>query len=352
MANSSQKYQVEIDKGGKNEWQNLLPHFDDATIYQTWSYGAVRWGEKNLSHLVLKKDNQVVGLAQSTIIKVPLIKAGIAYIPWGPLWQRKEGDKNSEHFQHLMKALKDEYALRRGLLLRITPHYAEIEGNNDICLILKNEGFNKDASSSRYRTFLVDISPTLPEIRKQLDQKWRNQLNRSEKNNLTIVEGNSDKLYHNFLNLQNEMLKRKKYEPGLDYREFMEIQKDLPEPLKMRVIICEYEGEPVTATIGSAIGNTGIYLLGATGDKGLQLKGAYLSQWLMIRWMKEQGCHWYDLGGINAEKNPGVYHFKAGLSGRDVHHIGQFTICNSSMSSFAVILSGFLKNYRTKHKEK
>jgi len=332
MVQTSNEYQVEIDKVGKSEWNNLLPQFDDATIYQTWSYGAVRWGENNLSHLVLRKGNQVVGLAQATIKKAPFLKAGIAYIPWGPLWQKKEEEKNFENFRYLIRALKDEYALRRGLLLRITPNIVEDECDKDVDLLLYNEGFQKDASSSRYHTFLVDISPTLPEIRKKLDQKWRNQLNRSEKNGLTIVEGNNDALYQMFLNLQNEMLERKKYEPGVDYDEFRKIQEDLPEHLKMRVIICLYENEPVTATIGSAIGNTGIYLLGATGNKGLQLKGAYLSQWLMIQWMKDRGCLWYDLGGINPEKNPGVYHFKAGLSGSDVHHVGQFEIFQSIFS--------------------
>lgn len=48
-------YDVEIDQVEKTEWSKLVQRFDDATIYQTWSYGLVRWGEKNLSHLVLKK---------------------------------------------------------------------------------------------------------------------------------------------------------------------------------------------------------------------------------------------------------------------------------------------------------
>ena len=344
IVNSSRKYQVEIDEVGKSEWKNLLPLFTDATIYQTWSYGAVRWGEKNLSHIVLKNDNQVVGLAQATIRKAPLINAGIAYVPWGPLWQKKEDENNVEHLRHLIKALKDEYTLRRGLLLRITPHYYANEGNDDVCSILKGEGFTKNASLALYRTLIVDISPTLSEIRKKLNQKWRNQLNRSEKNSLTIVEGNTDELYQIFLNLQNEMLKRKKYEPGVDYDAFREIQKDLPGPLKMRIIICLYEGEPVTATIGSAIGNTGIYLLGATGNKGLQLKGAYLSQWLMIQWLKDQGCRRYDLGGINPDSNPGVYHFKAGLSGRDVQHLGQFEISQCQLSKSIVTSIEGLRN--------
>jgi lipid II:glycine glycyltransferase (peptidoglycan interpeptide bridge formation enzyme) len=132
------------------------------------------------------------------------------------------------------------------------------------------------------------------------------------------------------------MQSRKQYEPGVDYDEFRKIQKKLPLPLKMRILVCEYESKPVTATIVTAVGDTGIYLLGATGDKGQNLKGAYISQWLMIKWLKERGCKWYDMGGINPEKNPGVYHFKAGLSGKDVYHSGQFELCENIVSSFTV----------------
>ena len=64
-------------------------------------------------------------------------------------------------------------------------------------------------------------------------------------------------------------------------------------------MVCEYEGEPIAVSICSAIGDTGIYLLGASGDKGMNLNGSNLLQWQMIEWLKEQGCHWYDLGGIN-----------------------------------------------------
>ena len=124
--------------------------------------------------------------------------------------------------------------------------------------------------------------------------------------------------------------------PEVDYEEFREIQKELPVPLKMKIMLCEYEGEPINAAICTAIGNTGIYLLGASGAKGLKLKGAYLLQWQMIRWFKERNCRWYDVGGINPDKNPGVFHFKAGLSGKDVRHIGQLETCESLLSSCLV----------------
>ena len=62
--------------------------------------------------------------------------------------------------------------------------------------------------------------------------------------------------------------------------------------------------------VASAMGDSAIYLLGATSDDGLNAKGAYLLQWTLIQWLKENGFKWYDLGGIDPEGNPGVYSFK------------------------------------------
>jgi lipid II:glycine glycyltransferase (peptidoglycan interpeptide bridge formation enzyme) len=104
----------------------------------------------------------------------------------------------------------------------------------------------------------------------------------------------------------------------------------------MIILICEYEGKALTATVGSLIGDTGIYMLGATGNEGMKMKGAYLLQWRLIEMMKESGYKHYDLGGIDPDDNPGVYHFKSGISRREAHHIGQFEISPSKSSSLIV----------------
>jgi lipid II:glycine glycyltransferase (peptidoglycan interpeptide bridge formation enzyme) len=342
LMSDSDKYTAEVDNITKNEWDTILPEFDDATIYQTWSYGAVRWGENNLSHLVLKDGNDIVGIAQAAVKKIPGIKTGIAYIPWGPLWKRKEKEYDSEVLRCLLRTIKREFAQKKGLFVRLTPHIIDRETDANLISVFREEQFKQNSEASRYRTFLIDLSSSLPDLRKKLDQKWRNQLNRSEKNGLTVHEGSSSTLYQAFMKLQKEMQERKNYIPGVDYDEFKDVQESLSDSQKMRCVLCEHEGEPVTATIATAIGDTGIYLLGATGDKGLQLKGAYLSQWLIIKWLKERGCKYYDLGGINPENNPGVYHFKAGLSGEDVSHIGQYEYSESYVSNIIVKLGEIL----------
>lgn len=335
---------IEIDKIKQAEWSNLLPEFDDASIYQTWSYGAVRWGEKQLSHIIIKQKNEIIAAAQLRIIKIPLLKAGIAYLTWGPMWQRKGYPVNTEVFRKIINALKEEYAGKRRLLLRIKPNIID-EYSDAIVAMLNQTGFKNNTKLRSYRTLRLNLAATMAEIRKSLDQKWRNQLNRAEKNNLKIIEGNSVELYQIFLDLQKEMQSRKKYEAGVNYSEFCDIQKGLPEKLKMKILICQYEGKALTATIGSMIGDTGIYLLGAMGNEGMKMKGSYLLQWRLIEMMKEAGCRWYDLGGINPDDNPGVYHFKAGLSGKEVFHIGQYEICKNSINLTLVGMAEKMKHY-------
>jgi lipid II:glycine glycyltransferase (peptidoglycan interpeptide bridge formation enzyme) len=205
--------------------------------------------------------------------------------------------------------------------------------------------FSKAASihANTERTFLLNLSPPLEELRKKLDQKWRNQLNRAEKNNLTLVEGGGAAEYRIFQQIYEKMWSRKQFDTTVDVSEFGRICEDLPPELKMKILICGHQGKPVSAIVCSAIGNTGIYLLGATHDDGLNTKGAYLLQWTMIKWLKENGFQFYDLGGIDPEKNPGVYHFKQGLSGQDVSRIASFEACEDFISAIGMKAMDFVR---------
>jgi lipid II:glycine glycyltransferase (peptidoglycan interpeptide bridge formation enzyme) len=188
------------------------------------------------------------------------------------------------------------------------------------------------------RTIVMDLAPPLEELRKALDQKWRNQLNRAEKNQLQILEGRGLEHYQMFLELYEDMRKRKNFDTTVDVGEFGRICADLPQGLSLRILICRDRDIPVSGIVCAAIGNMGIYLLGATSEAGLNSKGAYLLQWNMIKWLKENGFKYYDLGGIDPDRNPGVYHFKKGFSGRDQTRLSPFDCCEHLPS--AVLMRG------------
>jgi hypothetical protein len=335
---SSKQYSIEIDRVTASQWSALLDDFADANIYQTWAYGAVRWGEENLSHVVLKRGDQPVAISQLRIVKFPFIRGGIAYLRWGPLWQLRGQEMDAEIAGQMVQALHQEYAINRGLFLRILPDaFAGSKRAEVLHMAFSNAaGGRGNGLSTDERTFLLDLKPGLDELRKKLDQKWRNQLNRAEKNGLTVDESDSVEALDLFLEIYYAMMARKQFSTSVDAQEFRRMQADLPAHHRMKVLICRQGETPVAGIVCSIMGNSAIYLLGATNDNGLTAKGGYLLQWTFIKRLKEAGIRHYDLGGIDPLRNPGVYHFKSGLSGADVSRIAMLESCANPGSQLFV----------------
>jgi lipid II:glycine glycyltransferase (peptidoglycan interpeptide bridge formation enzyme) len=250
------------------------------------------------------------------------------------LCHRRGHELKHDVTRNIAEELRNEYAQKRGLHLEVLP--------NAFCGTQRADIFESEFSSfsrrpgvsqEAYRTFLLDLSPSLEELRKNLDKKWRNQLNAGTKNNLEVVEGSNTAAYVEFSALYEQMWQRKKFESAVSIDEFHKIQQRLPEQQKMRIFICRSEGRAVAGLVCSALGETAIYLLGATNEDGMKVKASYLLQWTAIQSAKKSGSRLYDLGGIDPVANPGVHHFKSGLSGADMSHLGAMTACDSSISA-------------------
>lgn len=327
-------WQVEVDRVTPTEWAQMLDLFNDANLYQTWSYGRVRWGDENLSNLVLKRNGEVQAIAQLRIVRPTSFKFGMAYLRWGPLCERRGQPLDSEVALNMAQALEEEYVRKRKLFVRILPNAF---AGSSRAAVLQSAFFKFTAeplvADNTYRTFVLDLAPSLEELRKSLDKKWRNQLTRAEKNNLIVISGTGTDEYRAFCEIYCEMRKRKAFETTVNAEEFGRIQEELPDSSRMRILIAKDNGVPVAGLVASAMGDSAVYLLGATSDSGLNSKGAYLLQWTLIQWLKDNGIRWYDLGGIDPAGNPGVYHFKKGLSGQDVCQLNPLVASNSAISS-------------------
>jgi lipid II:glycine glycyltransferase (peptidoglycan interpeptide bridge formation enzyme) len=336
MALLGPEYQVEVGVLSRERWDALQEEFLDANFYQTWAYGAVSWGESSLSHLVVRKAGVAVGIAQIRIVRIPVIGRGIAYLRWGPVCRRRDGIDPGA-LRVVLLAIQQEYALKRRLFVRILPNrFEQDDAGRELCELAGSLGFQFEREVAQYRTIRVDLTPTPELIRKRLDGKWRNQLNAAERNGLTVHEGTGDALYDRFVQIYEEMMARKQFDTTVDVLEFGRIQRVLPDSGKMLVLICEKDGVPMAGLTATGVGDTGIYLLGATSNEGMKFKGSYLLQWRMMQWLKERGCHWYDLGGINPDRNPGVYHFKTGFGGVDSLQCPRLRYSSDWLSTVAV----------------
>jgi lipid II:glycine glycyltransferase (peptidoglycan interpeptide bridge formation enzyme) len=347
-------YSVEIDTVDEARWHHLLEDFNDANIYQTWSYDEVRGGRDNISHLVLKKNSDAVAAAQARVLRLPLIGAGIAYVRWGPLWRTKIREPDADVFRQAIRALRNEYACKRGLVLRLRPVLFR-EVSPELISILTEEGYSAGVEVPD-RTLRLDITKTTDELRRGMRPHWRRYLKVAEKNDLKIVEGSSDALFEEFIEIYRELVTRKSFVEPNDIREFRSIQARLPRNLKMKILLCKAaDGKVCSGLICSAMGDTGVYLYGATSNTGLNSRGSYLLHWRLIEWLKEIGITAYDLHGINPVTNPGTYKFKAdlcGSNGQDVQFLGQFDSHTNLLSYSCVALGDRLRHMAWPSKKK
>jgi len=212
------------------------------------------------------------------------------------------------------------------LIVRLLPAIWQ-EDNEPYSEILKDEGYELNTNVAPYRTILMDIRSNLEELERGLHPKWRKHLNRARRNNLEVLEGEDDTLFVGLDSVYQEMIARKKFSGGADISSYRAAQEDLAPHEKMRVILCKEKEEIVAGAMFSAIGDTGVDLFRATSNRGVTTYGSYLVQWRVLVRLKEKGCMWYNLNGVNPSRNPGGYQFKsqlAGKFGRDVYFLGPF----------------------------
>lgn len=331
-------YWVEIDGLSRERWSKVLEGFEDASLYQTWDYGAVRWGEKNLSHMVLRREGRIVSAAQCRIIRFPLVKKGVAYTFYGPMSRVRGQLRDIAAFRLGLRAIIDEYVHKRGFFLRVRPWGFE-ERDEDLRTALMKEGFRRSTGIHRNkkRTVLIDLKPSEEELRRRLQKGWQRNLKRAENENLQIIESHDKRLWEPLTALHKETLDLKMFKPGSSIDEFREIQRRLPPDHKMRVTLCKKGGAFVSAAVCCAIGDTAIGLLSASGPSGRKVRAFYLLQWDEILWAKRTGKTHLDLGGINPHTNPGVYHFKAGIGGQEVSLLGVYDKCRNPLFYRAVV---------------
>ena len=334
----SSKFETEVDSMGESEWHEAMQQFDDASIYQTWSYGLVHAGEGNLSHIVLKKDGVPLAMALARLKTIFGLGAGIAYVYWGPVWRKKGQEKRPEILEKMLEAMRQEYVIRRGLLLRILPRESALEGNN-VTDIFKEGGFELEPKIRPYTTYLMNLNRSEEDLFKNLKKNWRHRLRQGRKHNFQFVYGTESGLYEIFISLYKDMYSRKRFARFVDVHDFQKVQEYLPKQLKMQILLCYYQDKPIAGAVWSNIGNTVLSIFSATTLDARDRQAMYCLKWEELLRSKEEGLDYFDLGGVDAVRAPGPTAFKAGLAGKDsqeTHFIGRFSSCESLSSSILV----------------
>ncbi len=328
----------------KEIWNGYLTQFEDANIYQCWNFSRYAQNEKLVRHMAFFNNEELIGLAAVRIRTAPIVKRGIAYILRGPIWQKIDQQSADDVLYKLLELLKQEFVIKRKLLVRIKPQiFSDV---NPKIESFKEHGYELVKSVPVYKSLVLYLDEDLEEIKRHFKPRWRNYLNQAEKNDIKVVSGSDSKFFETFISLYEKMHERKKFKEYVDVNGMYKMNRNLDKEFKLQIFIAYNDDKPVSGLVGTTIGDTSIYLLGASNKTGMEIRSSYLLQWEMIKWSKIMNCSRYDLGGIDPKLNPGVYRFKLGISKKEITGIGTFESFNSRLTKLIVSFGEFLKKVK------
>lgn len=318
-----------------SDWPALAARFADYNYRQTHAYSvhAARRHRASVEPMAIVSSGKIIALACVRVRTLPFVGGGIAYISGGPLVTpiAAGSDTNSATLTSALSHLRAEYTDRRALHLRVLPPLGTPDASTSIAETFERAGFRSTTRIPPYHTLLLNLTPPLNDLRRSLRRNWRNHLKRALSPGLALEHGSSPTLFDAFVTLYSQMRSRKAFDVSLDAAFYRDVQTELPPPEQLQVCIARLSGTPVAGCVYSILGNTCVYLLGATIDEGLKTRASYLLQWHTIETARAAGCLYYDLGGIDPQGNPGVYDFKAGMGGRDASAPGPFELRASGL---------------------
>lgn len=310
---------VRLERLDREFWISSIRRFGDASFQQSWAYAEVLASRRNCLHeeVGFWEGDELVGLASVRVRQIPVLGLGVAYVAGGPLVNRS-ADDNLLKFKVCLKKLREEYVEKRGLVLRILAPVGDHAWNEDIRAAMSGMGMVPSQNGRSYRTLLLDLDRPLDEIRKGFAQKWRNCLNASEKEGLSIRWTSEPRAFSEFRVGHEAFVRGKGFSVNLDAAFYESVRNHSDNDAALELALVECDGKPIAFHLGSYLGDTAVYLLGLTEELALSKKAAYFLHWEVINRAKGRGLKWYDLGGIDPDENPGVFKFKSGLGGNDV----------------------------------
>lgn len=302
---------------------------------QTACFLRSRWGAHRVETVTVEQDGRRIGAAAVTLIQPPLIDSGLAIIKWGPLWCASADRQDRDLLQTVLAALKQEYVVRRGYYLSIMPH-ADPDRSELTVKTLENLGFQQGESLPAPERYLVNVTLDPVQLRKSLDQKWRYNLKKAERNALDISIVDAETGLKRFVDLYDQMMARKRFKDTSAIYTLPDLVNTKHHTLTPMFAFVRHQGTDTAGAVIDTSGERAVYLYGATDDRALPLKAGYALHW----WIAELLCdmpdvRWYDLGGNDFD--PGLHQFKKGFVGKQ----GAIEItppsyycCDSALSRF------------------
>lgn len=288
------------------QWRDACAPFLDRSLIQTWTYGEAKaaGGPWLVERGRIRTGERTLGLFQAFIRHLPAgLPGGLAWINRGPLW-RTDAAAPASDLALALAALKRHYVDQRGFYLRVAPPVEAAVPDSGL----------RDTGMPGWASARLDLRPDAAALRKGLRQKWRNGLNRGEREGLDIRRDGAE-AFEAFLAAHDAFLAEAGFAATVTGA-FLRSLRERAADIALDALVAFKDGRFVGGALIVDYGETAEYLAGNTTEEGRALNAGQVLLWQAAVAAKERGRAWFDLGGLDDVLTPpGIFRFKEGLGG-------------------------------------
>lgn len=306
---------MQVRELSAKEWPAVAAGFADQGFEQSLTYGlaaAERIGGQ-ARFLAVEEEGTLIGAACLRLKAVPGLGRGIAWLPSGPLVQRKSAPPpDAAQLGDILSALRDQICAREGHVLRLRLPAQAFHDPDTITRAMAAAGFHRTDRARPYQSAAIDLGKDEAQLLAGLKGKWRTDLRYAQKSGLTLEQGDDSALQGRFMALFETVQSTKGFRTNIT----PEFHFALAGPdYRFDILIATKNSADLAGIVIGSAGDTATYLFGATAEAGRPLRAGYFLTWSGILLSRERGLAWYDLGGIDAVANPDVARFKERMNG-------------------------------------
>ncbi len=300
-----------------SEWLTHLKEIQYVNMLQHWQYGIAKeqTGKWKAVRFIIMKDGQLIAIAQFLVKMFPFL-GGIARMNRGPLLSKLiENDYRESTSCNVIGALVEEAQKRHWRVIQIAPELPYSEATVKVLRKFSLRQLDVPPSASGY----IDLVPDKDHLLMSLKGNWRNHLRKGVLlgTKVTIACGNSSKL-NMLINCYSKLQQDKSF-LGVPDSFIISLAKQEGDGWEFTLFIANEENyENTEDSVGMLAsvhhGDTATYFIGYTTDKGRKLQVNYVLLWEAILYAKQNGCKWFDIGGLNSTTLKGIADFKKGLN--------------------------------------
>lgn len=300
-------------QGAPDVWDGLLQQFPDHTVFQSHA-----WGEHKRSfgwqpvRLLAGDTDHPVTMAQVLVKRFPF-GIGMAWMPGGPVGEISMWD------ERLRQAIRSAAGVHF-LYCRISPMQVHVD---DSASRLVDQDWQRCVSPLTSGLSLAyPIALAEDERLQQCSGNWRHNLRRSAKQGThTYLWNKPDP--DEIMNAYAAMQAHKQLSAQTSREEIASMLNHFSD--RCLVVRCDDAKGNLLALRGALVsGEKAWDTLAAATPAGRKVYASHAAFWELMKQCAGRGVRWYDMGGVDPEKNRGVYDFKKGSGAQDLRYLGEW----------------------------